>query len=106
MASSQQKRSGAPPERKERLTGKHGAPIHTVLIGSVLAPVGTSVQELVRDEVPIETESELNYIKPIEAEVGGAVPCSDLDKATQKHYVGLQKPHSATAFAGRLAYAG
>ncbi|KIX03345.1 uncharacterized protein Z518_06897 [Rhinocladiella mackenziei CBS 650.93] len=87
--------------------GKPGALVHVVFIGSLLAPVGMNAQELVGGKIPLDMKSKPDYIEPIDAEVAGAYLCSDLDdKATQKYYGSLQKPHSAVSFLGRLTHAG
>ncbi|KAF2467182.1 alpha/beta-hydrolase [Lindgomyces ingoldianus] len=86
--------------------GKPGALIHLVLMGSFLTPVGKTVKDMLTGHIPLDFESEVEYIDSGPAEIAGYAFFGSLPQEDQMIYGGQTKPHSAASFRDPLTHAG
>lgn len=95
--------------RKEQKSG--GELKHLILLGSLAAEPGITVQELVGANVPVDTEVRgsdgpgVTHIMPPPLELVGAGLCASLSKEEQEKYGSMLRPMSAQAFLEPMTFA-
>lgn len=90
---------------ERKAAGKPGALIGIVYLSSFVAPVGSSINQLMEGRMPEATMTATTYLS-LDPKNDGEYVFADLDAASKTHYANqLQKQSSAT-FDDRLTYAG